>query len=425
MIEELKEQIEKTFGQKISTRGLAEALSQDIYLKTNALVSYNTIRRLFGLVSYTKPRQSTLDYLAKYCSFNNYIDFCRQYPSIDSWPKWEGLFLSTSMLDKDELINHLKKRKREHLEFAIGFALAAKELIVQNRQEDLLYLFREPEFQFTKMRFDDVSQIGVIIGLHFRNHSNIELEQALLREDNFRNLVLKSNVDYTQFNAKYGEWLDYLMSLKNLDRETSEFINVMVCFRQIMNEEPITREMIKKIPPLTEQQHPILFGRIFSLKIILAKGKTELKRNLLLMEQRLEKEQRFQIELLYVPAIQSLITQNHHLTEFTIKKLSELLVPEQWYQISLISIQQIFLASRAINNGDYNTATALIANNPIEHIRFGYKTLMDLFICFFQIEIAKHQQEDTQLLDLQFENKRRKVNMTLFSESYFQNYFKR
>ena len=71
MIDELKAQIEKTFGQKITSRGLAEALSQDIYLKTNTLVSYNTIRRLFGLVAYTKPRQSTLDYLAKYCSFES------------------------------------------------------------------------------------------------------------------------------------------------------------------------------------------------------------------------------------------------------------------------------------------------------------------------------------------------------------------
>ena len=142
MIDEFRAQIEKTFGQKITTRGHAEALSQDIYLKTNALVSYNTIRRLFGLVEYTKPRQSTLDHLAKYCSFGSYIDFCRQFPSIDSWPKWEGLFLSLSTLSVEEIIIHLKKRKREHLDFAIGFALAAKELIVQDRQDDVVLLFQ-------------------------------------------------------------------------------------------------------------------------------------------------------------------------------------------------------------------------------------------------------------------------------------------
>jgi hypothetical protein len=416
MIDELKAQIEKTFGQKITSRGLAEALSQDIYLKTNTLVSYNTIRRLFGLVAYTKPRQSTLDYLAKYCSFESYVDFCRQFPIIDSWPKWEGLFLSLSTLTLTEIINHLKKRKREHLDFAIGFA--AKELIVQNRQDDVLFLFQEPDFQFAKMRFDDVSQIGVIIGLHFRTHSNTELEQALLREENFRNLVLKSNVDYTQFNAKYGEWIDYLLSLADLDRETSEFIHALNCFRWILNKKPLTNAIMKNIPELSEHQHPILYGRIFSLKMIFSKSSNQARKYTLLMEQRLQHEPQYQIELLYVPAIQSLLTQNHYLTEFTYKTLIKQAVAEQWYQISLISIQQLFLASRAIRAYDYNAASTMISNNPIEQIRFGYKTIMDLMITFFRIEIA------TQFLEQQFETKRNKVNLPLLSESYFQNYFK-
>jgi hypothetical protein len=375
-------------------------------------------------VEYTKPRQSTLDYLAKYCSFESYVDFCRQFPSIDSWPKWEGLFLSLSTLSISEIIIHLKKRKREHLDFAIGFALAAKELIVQNRQDDVVRLFQEPDFQFAKLRFDDVSQIGVIIGLHFRNHSNYELEHALLREENFRDLVLKSNVDYTQFNAKYGEWLDYLMRLDNLDNETSDFIHALNCFRCLLNEKPLSNAILKNIPDLSEHQHPILFGRIFSLKMILSKNKKQVQHWVKLMDQRLQNEPQFQIELLYVPAIQSLLTQNHYLTEYTYKTLIKQAVAEQWYQISLISIEQMFLASRAIRAYDFETATKLIASNPIEQIRFGYKTLMDLFITFFRIEIAKFQNEDTQILEQQFESKRNQVNLPLLSESYFQNYFK-
>lgn len=424
MIDEFRAQIEKTFGQKITTRGHAEALSQDIYLKTNALVSYNTIRRLFGLVEYTKPRQSTLDHLAKYCSFGSYIDFCRQFPSIDSWPKWEGLFLSLSTLSVEEIIIHLKKRKREHLDFAIGFALAAKELIVQDRQDDVVLLFQEPEFQFAKLRFDDVSQIGVIIGLHFRNHSNTELEQALLREENFRNLVLKSNVDYTQFNAKYGEWLSYLESLDSLDLETNQFIRSLIPFKYILNKQKLSRQLIQRIPELAEQQHPILFGRVFCLKMILSKTRKEAKQYALLMEQRLEQQPQFQVELLYVPAIQSLLTQDHCLTEFTAKALKSLPVPEQWYQISLISIQQIFVMSRLIRAQEFEKAQAIMANNSIESIRFGYKEIIDLFIAFFNIQLAKNQHLDTQILEQQFETKRKKVNLPLLSEAYFQNYFK-
>ena len=49
MIEELKLEIEKTFNRKINDRGHCEALVQDIYEKTGALLSYNTLRRFFGL----------------------------------------------------------------------------------------------------------------------------------------------------------------------------------------------------------------------------------------------------------------------------------------------------------------------------------------------------------------------------------------
>lgn len=49
MIDELRHELEKTFNRKISDRGHCEALVQDIYEKTGALLSYNTLRRLFGL----------------------------------------------------------------------------------------------------------------------------------------------------------------------------------------------------------------------------------------------------------------------------------------------------------------------------------------------------------------------------------------
>jgi hypothetical protein len=104
--------------------------------------------------------------------------------------------------------------------------------------------------------------------------------------------------------------------------------------------------------------------------------------------------------------------------------LKELSVAEQWYQISLISIQQLFLASRAVREYDFHTANVLIANNPIAQIRFGYKIIMDLYITFFKIEIAKHFNQDVHDLEQQFEAKRNKVNLPMLSESYFQNYFK-
>lgn len=426
MIDELKSQVEKTFGQKITRRQHAELLSQDIYLKTNILVSYNTIRRFFGMVANTTPRQTTLDVLALYCGFKDYLNFSRQFPAIDIWPKWEGLFLALNHLKLDELIAHLHIRKREHQDFAVSFALAVKELLNHQRGEEVLLLFREPDFQFDNLSFDDASQIGVILGLHFNHYDNWEIEQLLLQEKNFRDLVLKTNVDYTRFNAKYGRWINYLLTFSNLDTDTSQFIRSIKPFMYLLNCQSIPKETLAQIPPLRATQHPILYGRIFSLKIMLNQDQKNHLRLIAQMKKRLSNSPHHRAELMYVPAIHALLTQNEALSEFTLAELQEIPVAKKWYQISLIAIEKIFIAASQIKNQQYQAAKQLIASSPLEQIRFGYKQIVDLFITYFQLEIAKYDPLEPQakkILQQQFKAKLSRVNLPMLSEGYFEGYF--
>ena len=60
MIDELKRVIEKTFNRKMTDRGSCEALAQDIYEKTGAILSYNTLRRLFGLANIESQERARL-----------------------------------------------------------------------------------------------------------------------------------------------------------------------------------------------------------------------------------------------------------------------------------------------------------------------------------------------------------------------------
>jgi len=45
--DDLKQEIEKVFGKKVSNRPDCEALSLAIYEKTKETISYNTLRRFF------------------------------------------------------------------------------------------------------------------------------------------------------------------------------------------------------------------------------------------------------------------------------------------------------------------------------------------------------------------------------------------
>lgn len=423
MLQALKIQVEKTFGQKIDGRGKAELLAEDIYLKTNLLVSYNTLRRFFGLVENTKASRSTLDTLAVYCGFSSFQDFCKRFPSIDHWPIWEGLFLSLASLSYDQLLLQLKRRKIEYQDFGVAFAIAIKDLIGMKRYNDVFRLFREPDFHFSNLHFDQVSQVGVILNMYFRNHHHPKLEKLLLGEENFLHLVVKSNIDYTQFNAKYGKWINYLELQTDLDTETILFIRCIKPFMYIANNQSVPKVIADRVPDLSLEQHPILFGRIFCLKMMFSKQAAQRTSYIDILEQRLQAEPSARAELLYVPAIHSLLTQEKYLTEFTEKALETTPPIFHWYQISLLGIEEIFLASRCIARKDFQTARQLLTDNPIEKIRFGYKTIMDIMCTFFLIQVKEHYKEDVTLLKTQLAEKCSKINMPLFNQTYFDSYF--
>lgn len=424
MIDELKIEIEKTFNRKIEDRGDCEALAQDIYEKTGAVLSYNTLRRLFGLAEYRKPRESTLDHLGIYCGFRSFKDFTQRFTEVDTWPTWEGLYVTLSLDDPNELIEVLRYRKRRQEQFTLSFTIVVRELLNRKDLHGLLLLFRDPSFQFEHLPYDEVAQIGVLVGLHFRNFDDFELEQKLLQEPNFRDLVFKIFVDYGRLNAKYGNWVRYLSSLDSLDPETKTFISCIEIWRRMLALEPISASMLKEIPVLSMAQHPILFGRIFGIQMCVSSSKSGRIQLIELMELRLAQEPHFATELLYEPAVQSIVTSNIELSVFVASKQHLINDIKYWYHFSQVSIHRVFQTSLLIKEKQFIKAQNILHNIPYGHIRHGYREFIELYVSFFRWKIAnalgsKEQQE----LQANFIERRQKLNYPLFTDAYFEHYF--
>ena len=425
MIDELKHEIEKTFNQKMTDRGSCEALSQDIYEKTGAILSYNTLRRMFGLAEYRKPRVSTLDQLAVYCGFRSYNDFTQRFTEVDTWPTWENLYVSLSANDHNHLIEMLLFRKRRNDHFTISFTIVVRELLHRKDVETLLYLFREPAFQFDALPYDEVAQIGVLVGLHFRNFDDFSLEKQLLEEPNFRDLVFKIFVDYGRLNGKYGEWVKYLSGLKNLDKETRVFIQCIEVWRQILAKEPIAEDVLKRLPPLQYSQHPILFGRIFGIRMCVSSSQSSRLKLIERMQQRLAQEPHFATELLYEPSVQSLVLQDSHLKQFVAAHAHLIHDIKFWYHFSQVSIHRVFQVSLLISEKQYTKALSILENIPFGHIRHGYREFIEIYVAFFQMKIAKElKTKDLNSWQTNLEQRRKAINYPLFTDQYFENYFK-
>jgi hypothetical protein len=75
MIEVLKEITFKKIGFKIKTRGDCHHLAEMVYTTIQKDISYNTLRRFFGLDKKMKPSKNTLDIISEFNGFTSYTDF--------------------------------------------------------------------------------------------------------------------------------------------------------------------------------------------------------------------------------------------------------------------------------------------------------------------------------------------------------------
>ena len=423
MIEELKGEIEKSFGKRISTRGDCELLSDDLFRKTGVVISYNTIRRMFGLAEYRQPRVTTLNHLSNYIGFKSFQDFNQRYTEVDAWPSWEQLYAVVSTDDINRIIEMLRYRQLNNLQFAISFTIVTRELLLRNNIEGLIEIFQSPFFQFSEMTYDEVAQVGVLTGLLFRTFSNEELEKRLLKEPNFRDLILKIYVDYGRLNGNYGKWIDWLLKSKGLDAETVTFIWCLSIWKRYLYSQTFLTKDIALLPELSNEQHPILFGRLFGLKILSAESANSRNAIIRRMKIRLKNFPESKTELLHEPAIQALVTRNKFLVSIVHEHLKDNLEVSRWYHLSQISILNVFQVSVLISKEEYLKAQSILENIPVGHIRHGYREFIDLYLSFFRMKISEAMQSDTSDLYFDFSQKRNKISYAIFTDEYFQNYF--
>jgi hypothetical protein len=325
--------------------------------------------------------------------------------------------------DVQDIIEMLKFRKARQEYFTISFTVCLRELLNRGDRISLQTLLREPSFQFDQLPYDEVAQIGVLVGLHFRDFCNEGLEKTLLLEPNFRDIVFKIFVDYARLNQKYGAWITYLSTQNDLDKETKTFINALEVWRALLMLENLRIEALRKLQSLSDQQHPILFGRIFGIKMLTSKSKKQQDMLIDTMALRLQKEPHHATELLYEPTVQSLVFRKPELISFVYENNYRINDIKFWYHFSQVSIHRIFEASMLIQQKDFTKAKSILEHIPFGHIRHGYREFLELFVSFFRLTIAQGLGLPMLELENEFKAYRAKINYPIFNDDYFRNYF--
>jgi hypothetical protein len=268
-----------------------------------------------------------------------------------------------------------------------------------------------------------VAQIGVLMGLHFREFNDRELEEVLLREPNFRDLVLKIFVDYGRLNGKYGEWIDYLSQIEGLDTETNMFLNCLQIWRALLNLNNKDSHELQRLPKHDAFQHPILFGRVFGLQTLTTTNKKKLEQLKNEMEQRIAHEPHYVTELLYEPAVQALVLKSAIHEQILEDHMQQINQINFWYHMSQVAIHRVLQVKLLLRKQQFHLAKSILNNIPYGHIRHGYREFIELYVAFFRWYIAKSLNEPSVELEHEFNLRKTKLNYPIFGGAYFERYF--
>ena len=206
MENKLKEITETKIGFKIKSLKDSKRLSQIIAKENDISISYNTIRRFFGLVKNVQASNFTLDTLSKFNSFENYSDFLINFKLRN---KWKQEFEISKIIHNDEdnkLLEYIDSSLGQKTSFNLKLIQIIRELLLIGNFNLIRRIFELKKMNANNFNYDGKVLIGMSTGYLIRvvNTKDKAFKQLILNE-NFLDLVITIFVDYENLGTFYSE----------------------------------------------------------------------------------------------------------------------------------------------------------------------------------------------------------------------------
>jgi hypothetical protein len=278
-LEKLQEAVERGYGKRIVNRPDCEDLSIAIYKKTKLLISYNTLRRFFGLAGQknnSTVSKASLDVLAIYCGFQSYFDFCAQLESIDNLGKLYKLQLEITQqktLDFEKVTTCLAQLdKNEHL-----YSLMNYITVVAFNRGDLPFLkqlfkieriFNGDDYLHAHLYF-----LVQTIGVQVQNNPTLakELWKSWAKDPQARFYYFELFVDMSMLVQAHYIGIQYYLE-HSTQQQDIVFANALLTWRYLLlNDTDNAQKQLDKLDQHIDLTaiHPIPAARLMNCKLVL------------------------------------------------------------------------------------------------------------------------------------------------------------
>ena len=413
MIDILKKEIEAKIGKKVTNRGDCELVSNVILETLGLEISYSTIRRFYGLVNETKPNNKTLNTLAKFVGYKNYIHFSQNYSYKQKIDLTDIIYKTVSENDSENIINLVIKTKNSSEDFVSLIIILIRELW-HNENHDLINrIFRLKELNFNSFSYYEALKIGNSIGLLIRKKSKIDLQ--LLNNINFLECVFIIFVDYSSLNNYYGDSLE-IIKKNNIREDITLFSTAVLEFKNFINNKvfnPINVNATYK-----KQLHPILSSRILSLELLSADPKKKL---VILNAYHTSHLIKGNITSHYYELFTtSILLKNTEIMFFLISKIN--LKVEFYFQKTHLNSFYLMCLFYYKLTGDVENETKFLKSFKLSECRDSYKEFLTLIL---HVYLYNNTNEKTKKRNIKAQYKilSKKLNYPYFSDDFLLNYF--
>ncbi len=416
MIELLKEECEIKLGLKIKTLGDCNFLSEAILNTLNTELNYNTLRRIWGLAPYVKPRISTLNILSQFNGYNDYSHFSSTHKYKKELKNQDLIYKLIYKTDHRELFRFVKKIKRSSSDFPNSVIRLSRELIYRKDYDLLDKLFTTKELQHDSFSYTEALYIGNSIGLLIRE--NPFQYNKLQKNINFIRLVYLTFVDYSSISRYYGDWIN-LTSKSPQASDISHFCESVRQFKKFLFLKELDSNTLDLVD--TKDLHPILLGRILSVRILAGNYKT-LESLLTPYFNSVSERNSTQIEMSYELMISAITSRNRELMGYIQTQINPNIQPKFHYHKNHINVYYLMCMfyNKLINNNPEKKKFSKLFN-PNE-LQSSYEEYITLLILIFN-----YSETGSKNLKARYKQKymdlARELNYPYFLEDLLDNYF--
>lgn len=236
----LKDEAKRVYGNNVKSTQDAIIFADSIFESTNQQISYNTIRRVYGLVSYKgkHPSKSTLDILANYCGFVSFSDFSDNFNiqnnQIENYNESYLKFYRNKKVDF-EIVNKFCNQKQDFHTFdflkkSIHIAFTFEDVDFLKNLFELNCVFKNKSYLYFHQNYL-IQDVGALL----RNfpHLQKQLWSHWSRQKNARLLYFELFVDMDNLINSHFYAMEMYLKYSTSQQDIA-FANSLLFFRDFL-----------------------------------------------------------------------------------------------------------------------------------------------------------------------------------------------